>query len=84
LGAACAVAKGNCGFVEVVLWVGRTGLPWRDLLPHLGHWHRVFVHFGRWRTRGVWTSVKSLAQKLTSGLANAHFFAGVDDGATVT
>ena len=47
------VAKDNRGFVEAVRWVGRTGLPWRDLPPHLGQWHRVFVRFSRWRTRGV-------------------------------
>ena len=47
------VAKNDRGFVEAVPWVGRTGLPWRDLFPHLGQWHRVFLRFIRWRTRGV-------------------------------
>lgn len=51
------VAKANQGFGEEVLWVGRTGLPWRDLPPHLGRWHRVFVRFSRWRTCGVWAQV---------------------------
>ena len=41
------VVNDNRGFVEAVLWVGRTGLPWRDLPPHLGQWHRVFVRFSR-------------------------------------
>ena len=56
------VAKDNRGFVEAVLWVGRTGLPWRDLPPHLGQWHRVFVRFSRWRTRGVWAQVLAALQ----------------------
>jgi len=51
------VAKDNWGFGEAVLRVGRTGLLWRDLPSHLGRWHRVFVRFSRWRTRGVWAQM---------------------------
>jgi transposase len=47
-------ARDTRGFVEAVLWLGRTGVPWRDLPPHLGHWHRVYVRFARWRDAGVW------------------------------
>lgn len=42
------------GFVEAVLWRGRTGAPGRDLPPHPGQWHRVCVRFARWRDAGVW------------------------------
>jgi transposase len=37
-----------------VLWLGCTGEGWRDLPPHLGHWHRVYVRFARCRESGVW------------------------------
>ncbi len=30
---------------------------WRGLPPHLGHWHRVYVRFARWREAGVWERV---------------------------
>ena len=53
--------------MEAVRWVWRTGLPWRDLPPHLGQWHRVFVWFSRWRTRGVW--VQGLAALQAAGQA---------------
>lgn len=33
--------------VEAVLWLGRTGVTWRDLPLHLGPWHRVYVRFAR-------------------------------------
>ena len=56
------VAKDNRGFVEAVLWVGRTGLLWRDLPPRLGQWHRVLVRFSRWRTRGVYARVLAALQ----------------------
>ena len=54
------VAKANRGFSEEVLWVGRTGPPWRDLPLHLGRWHRVFVHFSRRRTRGMWAAGQAM------------------------
>ena len=50
-------------FVEAVLWVGRPGLRWRDLPPHLGCWHRVFVRFTRWRQAGVWARVLATLQQ---------------------
>ena len=50
-------AKDNRRFVEAVLWIMRTGSPWRDLPVELGHWHRTFVRFSRWREKGVWAHV---------------------------
>lgn len=41
-------------FIEAVLWIARTGSPWRDLPPQLGHWNHVYVRFRRWEKRGVW------------------------------
>lgn len=50
-------AKDNRLFVEAVLWIARTGSPWRDLPPELGHWHNVFTRFSRWSKTGVWQRV---------------------------
>ena len=50
-------AKDNRRFVEAVLWIMRTGSPWRDLPAELGHWHRAYVRFARWREKGVWERV---------------------------
>ncbi len=41
-------------FVEVVLWLARTGSPWRDLPDVFGNWNSVFVRFSRWSKDGVW------------------------------
>ena len=53
-------AKDNRGFVEAVLWIMRTGSPWRDLPVELGDWHRTFVRFSRWRDKGVWERVATV------------------------
>lgn len=57
-GTDCGVtAKDNRLFVEAVLWIARTGSPWRDLPPALGNWHNVYVRFSRWSKKGVWQRV---------------------------
>lgn len=38
----------NRRFVEAVLWIARTGSPWRDLPPEFGKWNTVFKRFRDW------------------------------------
>ena len=64
-------ARDNRRFVEAVLWIMRTGSPWRDLPEELGHWHRTFVRFSRWREKGVWERV---ATALRSEADMEHLF----------
>ena len=49
--------KDNRLFVEAVLWIARTGSPWRDLDPALGNWHTTHTRFSRWGKKGVWQRV---------------------------
>ena len=44
-------------FVEAVLWVGRTGSPWRDLPVEFGPWNSAYVRFARWSDKQVWHKV---------------------------
>jgi len=50
-------AKDNRLFVEAVLYRFRAGIPWRDLPPCFGNWHRVYVRFNRWSKQGVWRKI---------------------------
>jgi transposase len=50
-------AKDNRRFVDAVLWVARTGAPWRDLPERYGHWNSVFQRYSRWCKRGIWQRV---------------------------
>lgn len=47
-------------FLEAVLWMARTGAPWRDLPPSFGNWHSVYTRFKRWLEKGVWSNLFDL------------------------
>jgi transposase len=40
-------------FVEAVLWIVRTGRPWRDLPRYFGKWNTVFKRFRAWAKADV-------------------------------
>jgi len=50
-------AADNQLFVEAVLWIARTGSPWRDLPTEFGPWNSVYQRFARWSRRGIWHRV---------------------------
>ena len=49
--------RDNRLFVEAVLWVARTGAPWRDLPDAFGKWFTVYTRFWRWAQKKVWERI---------------------------
>jgi transposase len=43
--------------LEGILWIVRTGAPWRDLPKHFGKWFTVWKRFRRWALNGVFERV---------------------------
>lgn len=49
--------KDHRRIVNGVLWVLRTGAPWRDLPERYGPWQTVATRFYRWRRTGIWDRI---------------------------
>ena len=52
-------------FVEAVLYLARTGCPWRDLPERFGKWDAVYQRFRRREKAGRW---KALFERLPEDL----------------
>jgi transposase len=61
-------AKDHRTVLEGILWILRTGAPWRDLPERFGPWRTVYSRFRRWRQAGVWDRVLAALQRR----ADAH------------
>ena len=48
--------------INGILWVLRTGAPWRDLPERYGSWSTVASRFYRWREAGIWDRIWSQLQ----------------------
>ncbi len=53
--------------VEAMLYMLRTGLPWRDLPAVYGPWSSVYTRWRRWCQCGLWARVLQLLAQRTIG-----------------
>ena len=49
--------------LDGILWVLRTGAPWRDLPERYGSWRTVYSGFRRWQRAGVWDRALAALQR---------------------
>ncbi len=50
-------------FIEALLYMARTGIPWRDLPSCFGRWEAVYMRFRRWEKSGVWHRLWGVLQQ---------------------
>lgn len=79
-------------FIDAVMWIAKTGAPWRDLPSEYGKWATVHKRFIRWSTNGVWQMIfNTLAVDadtewlmIDSTIVRVHQHAAGAKGAAVT
>lgn len=76
-GPKCSQADRN--FVDAVIWIAKTGVPWRDLDQRFGPWKTVYNRFRNWARRGWWRDLfrhnaieESLGSILDATIVRAH------------
>ncbi len=50
-------ATDNRLFIDAVIWIARSGAPWRDLPKDFGNWSNVHKRFTRWSKNGLWQQI---------------------------
>ena len=50
--------------LEGILYILRTGAPWRDLPLAYGPWHTIYMRWVRWIERGVWATILEILKGL--------------------
>jgi transposase len=56
-------ARNHRTILSAILWVLRTGAPWRDLPEQFGPWSTAWNRFRRWTAAGVWQRVLGALQR---------------------
>jgi transposase len=51
------VAEDNRRFIDAVLYVARTGIPWEDLPTRFGKHNSAWRRFDRWAKKGRWKAI---------------------------
>jgi transposase len=49
--------------INGILWIPRTGAPWRDLPDRYGSWETVSGRFYGWRKQGLWQRILEQLQQ---------------------
>jgi transposase len=56
-------AQDHRQILDGILWILRTGAPWRDLPERYGPWGTVSSRFYRWRQAGLWARILTALQR---------------------
>ena len=69
--------------INGILWVLRTGAPWRDLPQRYGAWQTVSGRFYRWQRNGLWQQLLEELQHQAETIGQVNWEIHHVDGSIV-
>lgn len=76
-------ARDHRTVVSAILWVLRTGAPWRDLPERFGPWSTAWSRFRRWTAAGIWSRVLAALQRAADRAGRLDWRTHYVDGTVV-
>lgn len=76
-------AKDHRTILNGILWILRTGAPWRDLPSRYGPWSTVAGRFYHWRKIGLWQQVLSALQSQADAAGKLNWDIHFVDGSVI-
>jgi transposase len=69
--------------LDALLWLGKTGAPWRDLPGRFGPWRTVATRFYRWTRAGLWDRLLAELRHITDAAGGIDWDVHMVDGTSV-
>jgi transposase len=69
--------------INGIMWILRTGAPWRDLPERYGPWGTVASRFYRWRKAGLWQRLFEAIQQPADAVGKLNWAIHYVDGTIV-
>ena len=69
--------------LDALLWLDRTGAPWRDLPERFGPWRSVATRFYRWTRSGQWEHLLAELRRMADAAGGIDWEAHLVDGTSV-
>src|SRR5215207_1406780 len=69
--------------LDALLWLGKTGAPWRDLPERFGPWRTVATRFYRWTRSGLWDRILAELRRIADAKGGIDWEVHLVDGASV-
>ncbi len=76
-------AKNHRMVIDALLWLAKTGAPWRDLPERFGPWRTVATRFFRWTRSGLWERILAELRRLADAAGRIDWEAHMVDGTNV-
>lgn len=69
--------------LDALLWLDRTGAPWRDLPERFGPWRSVATRFYRWTRSGLWERLLAELRHMADAAGGIDWEVHLVDGTSV-